>query len=136
MSEKVTVTIGRNRYKTEITVNEHVITADEPKEQGGQNLGPSPTDLLLSSLGTCKAMTARMYADRKEWALEKVEVKLRLETQKGENKDTTMIFSEISFEGDLDDEQKQRLYTITDRCPVHKILTQPIEIESKLLKNK
>lgn len=135
MQEKVTVSIGRDKYKTEIKVHEHVVIADEPKDVGGQNLGPSPSDLLLSSLGTCKAMTARMYADRKEWDLEKVEVTLSLETQKGENKDTTEIYSEISFEGDLDEEQKKRLYTITDRCPIHRILKQPIVIESRLIQD-
>lgn len=133
MERDVIVTIGQDKYKTEITMGDHLIIADEPKDVGGQDLGPNPKEILLSSLGTCKAMTVRMYADRKEWPLTRVTVKLSLSTQKAEKQNTTFIHSHISFDGDLDEEQKKRLFAISDRCPIHKILSEPIVIESNLV---
>ncbi len=71
-----TVSIGKQQYKTEIQAGNHIIMADEPVEVGGQDLGFTPTELLESSLAACTAMTIRMYADRKGWGLEKVEIKV------------------------------------------------------------
>ena len=70
--------IGKDRYRTEIDVGGHALIADEPPALGGGGVGPAPYDLLLASLGACTAITLRMYADRKGWPLESVEVGLRL----------------------------------------------------------
>ncbi len=133
MARDITVKIGREHYKTEIEVAQHQLHADEPTEVGGTDLGPSPTELLLSSVGTCKAMTVRMYADRKAWDLATVEISLSLSEQRTDLQKTTFVHCHIRLTGNLDDAQKQRLLTIADRCPVHKILTSPIVIESNLV---
>src|SRR3546814_13655572 len=73
-----TARIGKDHYRTEIAVGDHSLVADEGPGLGGQNAGPAPYDLLPASLGACTAITLRMYADRKEWTLESVEVGMRL----------------------------------------------------------
>lgn len=133
MDREVSVKIGKEKYTTTINIEPHKITADEPKDLGGQDLGPNPVELLLSSLGTCKAMTMRMYADRKEWDLQAAEVSLSIGTQKSEQQETTFIKAHIKLTGDLDDKQRQRLMIIADRCPIHKKLSNPIIIESNLV---
>jgi len=133
MAKEVIVRIGKEKYKTEIQIDNHKIVADEPKDVGGGDLGPAPTEFLLSSLGTCKAMTVRMYADRKAWGLDKVDIKLSISFQKSEQQKTAFIKCHINLEGDLDNEQRQRLLYIADKCPVHGILSNPIVIESNLV---
>ncbi len=133
MNKEVTVVIEQIKYTTTITTQNHTVIADEPKELGGQDEGLTPTQLLLSSLGACKVMTARMYADQKKWSLEKVTVHLSSEVQKSEQQQATYVKCHVSFDGDLDDDQKKRLLTIIDKCPIHKILSNPIIIDSNLL---
>ncbi|WP_437919743.1 OsmC family protein [Sphingobacterium sp. LRF_L2] len=133
MAREVRVKIGKEKYKTEIEVDQLNLLADEPEDVGGGNLGPSPTELLMSSLGTCKAMTIRMYADRKGWDLKTVQIKIVIGEQQTDLQKTTFFNCHIALDGDLDDSQRQRLLTIADRCPVHKILTNPIVIESNLI---
>jgi len=133
MENEVVVTIGQVPYTTTVQYGKHQIIADEPEELGGEDQGINPTPLLLSSLGTCKAITVKMYADRKKWPLEEVIVRLTYEVQISEQQQTTYIKCHISFKGDLDREQKTRLFKIADRCPVHKILTNPIVISSNHL---
>ncbi|MCS4224339.1 OsmC family protein [Sphingobacterium sp. BIGb0165] len=133
MENEVIVTIGEIPYTTTVQYGKHQIIVDEPEDLGGQDQGISPTPLLLSSLGTCKAVTVKMYADRKNWPLEEVKIRLSHEIQTSEQQQTTYIQCHISFKGDLDDEQKKRLFKIAEKCPVHKILTNPIVITSNHL---
>ena len=133
MARNIIVKAGVDRYKTEIYVHEHVLLADEPKDVGGTDLGPSPVELLLSSLGTCKAMTLRMYADRKAWDLQEVEIELSISEQRTALQKTTFIHCHIKLGGELDDTQRNRLLRIADRCPVHTMLNSPIVIESNLI---
>ncbi len=124
----VTATIGRDHYKTELMTSGHTTIVDEPEELGGTNLGPAPGEFLMISLASCTAITLRMYADRKKWNVEKIKVEVAFE--KAQYK--TIFKREISFEGDLDDDQRARLLQIANSCPVHKTLTNPIEIETVL----
>lgn len=130
MANQVSVSIGRERYETTIKVQQHVIIADEPLDAGGTDLGPSPKELLLSSLGTCKAITVRMYADRKGWPLEGLSIDLTYLDKSDGEPNTNYIHCEIKLIGDLDAEQRKRLALIADKCPVHKILSNPIVVES------
>jgi putative redox protein len=120
--------IGKDTYKTELTVAGHVLVADEPEELGGTNQGPAPGEFLLLSLASCTAITLRMYANRKNWPVEQIRVEVDFE--KIDNK--TIFKREIRLVGNLTDEQRTRLLQIANACPVHKTLTNPIEVETKL----
>ncbi|HEV8514906.1 MAG TPA: OsmC family protein [Cyclobacteriaceae bacterium] len=124
----VTAIIGKERYKTELITNGHHLVADEPEEVGGKNLGPGPGEFLMVSLASCTAITVRMYADRKQWPLEKI----RVEVTSEKNDKATIFIRHVYFEGALDDEQRNRLLQIANACPVHKALTNPIEIKTEL----
>jgi putative redox protein len=114
--------------------------ADEPLDKGGTNLAPNPYELLLAGLGACTSMTLKMYAGRKEWPLDAVRVTLRHDRVHAKDcddcdKDTGMIdFIEkrLELEGELSDEQRQRLLDISARCPVHRTLLNEIKIRSEL----
>ena len=136
----VTVTeAGTGTYTQRITAGRHELVADEPKPIG-DDAGPTPYDLLLAALGACTSMTVRMYANRKGWPLEGVRVTLRhkrihaedcaeCETTKGW---IDHIDRDLEITGDLDDEQRQRLLYMADRCPVHQTLTSEIHITTSL----
>lgn len=136
MTTDVTVTeTGTGTYTQQITVGRHQLIADEPLPVG-DDTGPNPYDLVLAGLGACTSMTVRMYADRKGWPLEQVRVTLRhsrihakdcadCETTKGM---LDQIDREIELIGDLDDEQRERLMGIAERCPVHQTLTSEVHI--------
>ncbi len=125
----VRATIGSDRYRTEITTSGKTVIADEPGELGGTDLGPAPGEFLMISLASCTAITLRMYADRKIWPLDKITVEVNLE----KIDDRTIFNREILLEGQLDEEQRKRLLQIANACPVHKTLTNPIEIRSLLV---
>lgn len=127
------VEIGKDHYRTEIHADGHILISDEPLELGGKNEGINPTLLLLASLGSCTAITLRMYADRKEWAVDKIRVELSLEIVKRDLQQTSYIKRHIHFEGDLTTEQKKRLLYIADHCPLHQIMTNPIVIITNVL---
>ncbi len=131
--DTINVAIGQVRYRTYINMGKHQIIADEPNESGGKDEGPNPMQLLLASLGACTAITLRMYADRKEWPLDGVEVNLSMEQEKEEGSLSTTIQRKIELKGELSEDQKVRLMKIADKCPVHKTITSSIEINSALV---
>ncbi len=124
------VELDKSRYKTKVFADGHFIYSDEPKELGGTDEGMAPGALLLASLGSCTAITIRMYADRKEFPLETITVNLAICAEEEMDK-ATVIEREIKFTGDLDEEQIKSLMIIADKCPVHKMLTNPIRIITK-----
>ncbi len=123
-------TIGVEKYLTKIKVNEHHLIADEPLEDNGKNLGPSPFDLLASALSACTLITMKMYADRKDWPLTDFNVTTFYENA---GKDDQKLIRKISIPNTYTSEQKERLLTIANKCPVHKILIKSIPIDSILV---
>jgi len=121
-------TIGLTNYATAITVGHHQLTADEGAELGGKDAGPAPYDLLCSALAACTAITLRMYAQRKGWALNAVQVDTHFHRQ---GKDGA-IERTLKFEGELDDEQRARLADIAERTPVTLTLKQGVPIATKV----
>lgn len=136
----IRVSIGKDHYHTDITAGGHTLVADEPESVGGTDDGPDPYALLLSALGACKAITVRMYADRKEWPLERLEIDLSHQRQHAKDCEDceqedgiiSVIECTLTAHGDLTDEQRARLTEIADKCPVHKTITGPNHIRTKL----
>ncbi len=122
-----TAHIGKDRYRTEIEVDGHRIVADEPAALGGANAGPAPYDLILAGLGACTAITLRMYADRKQWPLESLDVALRLTG----GKDDRRIERTLTIAGP-DAEQQARLADVAERTPVTLMLKGGIAIDTRL----
>lgn len=141
-SPEGTVTVaesGAGKYTQEIIAGGHRLIADEPRPFG-DDAGPSPYDLLLSALGACTSMTIRMYADKKGLPLEQVRVSLRhsrihakdcaeCETQQ---RMVDHIDRDIELIGDLDEEQREKLLAIAERCPVHRTLTSSVHVSTSL----
>lgn len=130
-NSKITAVIelDESKYKTKVFAGGHLIYADEPADLGGTDEGMTPGALLLASLGSCTAITLRMYADRKEWNLTGIKIHLAIAEEQEMSKETR-ITRKIEFSGDLNDEQRKRLMLIADKCPIHKILSNPIQVIS------
>lgn len=119
---------GTKKYQTILRSRIHSIFADEPEDLGGEDTGPKPGELLCMSLAACTAITLEMYAARKLWDTGKISVFVkRFMDEFG-----TRFEIEISFEKTLDTEIKERMMLVAKKCPIHKILTNPIAIETKL----
>ncbi len=127
-ASKVTAHIGSTNFQVLLDDGAHTWVADEPESAGGGDRGPSPVALLLSSLGACTSITLKMYAQRKGWPLDEVRVTLSMES----GDDGSTIDRQIVLNGDLSDEQRERLLQIANACPVHKILTRPVAIRTGL----
>lgn len=139
--KQTVVRIGKTNYSTEIVARSHSILADEPKKYGGLDVGATPYELLLGSLGSCTAITLRMYADRKKWDLDEVLVHLEHFKQHAEDCNTCSndrtakidkFVRTIELVGNLTFEERKRLLEIANRCPVHRTLENKIEIETIL----
>jgi putative redox protein len=124
---KITSRIGTDAYRIEIkSPTGNTVIADEPIDKGGKDAGFSPKELLASALAACTSATVTMYAERKQYALREVLIEIDLENSDHENR--TVVIRRIEFVGDLDDQQRSRLMKVANACPIHKILTNPIEI--------
>ena len=120
----VHTSISENKYRSKITAGVHMLIADEPVNEGGLDLGPTPIQLLAGSLGSCTTITLRMYADRKGWPLQGADVNVTID------RTTTQasIQRNIRIHGPLDETQRARLMQVADACPVHKMLSATIAI--------
>ncbi len=141
MSRTVIVTAEGSGLEQNITIGPHQLRADEPIGFGGTDAGPDPYELLLASLGACTGITVRMYAERKKWPLEGVQVRLahsKIHAEdcancESEPRSLDRIERKISFTGKLSTEQLQRLREIADRCPVHRTLSSKVQIDTSVV---
>ncbi len=133
---------GKGKFTQNITIGNHTLIADESVAAGGNDLGPSPYGFLLAALGACTAMTLRMYADFKKIPLEHVTVRLQHEKIyakdcadcENSNARVDHIDRKIKLEGNLSEEQQQKLLEIANKCPVHRTLTSKISITTEIIK--
>ena len=141
-AHEVRVRTGSSYY-TEIKSGGHGLLADEPVRLGGTDRGPTPYGLLVSGLGACTSITLRMYADRKGWDVQEINVYLNHEKVHAKDcedcPDSTHKIDHIQrlieVVGDLDESQRKRLLEIADHCPVHKTLHGKIHITTAYLKS-
>jgi putative redox protein len=125
---EVQVRTASGKFGQRIEIGPHVLAADEPKDDLGDDTGPAPHELLLAALGSCTSITVKLYADRKEWPLEAVHVVLN-----GRHEETGFLIDRtLRLAGALSDEQKARLMEIADKCPVAKTLKGTIQIATVL----
>ncbi len=128
MGRQARIRTATGKFQQTVEIGPHRLIGDEPVDAGGADAGPSPHEFLLAALGTCTSMTVKMYAERKGWPLERVEVQLTQDKREGVH----VMQRTVRLEGALDDEQRARLLEIANKCPVHKTLTGKIEIETQL----
>ena len=129
-AEKVaeaTARIGTDRYHTDLQAGRHALAGDEPADHGGADTGPPPFGLLLSGLGACTAITLRMYADRKGWPLEGVDVELVYTVKDREHR---WINRQITLRGPLEDDQRARLAEVAEKTPVTRAVRAGTEIRT------
>ena len=126
MNDSVSISsLIKQDFTVENRTETHIWYADEPMDVGGKDEGPKPTELFLSSLASCILITVRMVAQRKGWNTGVISIELTMNhREKG-----VEIVKHILFENQLEEEQVKRLLDVSNRCPVAKILSNPIEFK-------
>jgi putative redox protein len=135
---KVSVESASPDFLENVSAGRHGLQADEPLSAGGQDTAPSPYELLLSALGTCKVITLRMYAKRKGWPLQGVQINLSHEKVHAEDSANCasagslidQIDVEIKLQGELSAEQRGILLGLAEKCPVHRTLNSKVLIRT------
>jgi putative redox protein len=126
---EVNAVIHRDHYRTHINTATNSLTADEPLAIGGTDAGMSPEEILAASLSACTSITLRMYADRKGYNVEDIHVNVVMTRDKELN--ITNINRKIQINGTLSEEERSKMMAIANNCPVHKILTNQIVINTE-----
>jgi len=122
-------TLGSENYLMEIKTTNHTVMVDEPESIGGSNQYPNPAQYLLSALASCTAITIKMYADNKKLNVGEIKVDVKMKEVISSGKTIKKIVKAVQFENPLEDDQIERLLTIGSKCPISKLLEQPIKME-------
>jgi putative redox protein len=115
------------KYRVKISARQNALSADEPPEKGGGDTAMNPYELLAASLAACTSITLRMYAERKAWETGTIGVDVEIEADKG----NTKIKRSLRFGNSLPVEQRERLLAVANACPIHKVLTGTISVETR-----
>jgi putative redox protein len=115
-------TESTGHFRAVLRVDEHELHADIPSASGGESSAPGPHDYFDASLAACKALTASLYAKQKGIPLEHVEIHVDRDSSR-EREGVYTLKVRVAFRGPLDEAQKQRLYNVVARCPIHKLMT-------------
>src|SRR3954447_15410045 len=117
-------------YKHRVIVRKHTITVDEPEDQGGEDTGPDPQEMLAVSLSSCVAITVEMYAKRKGWNIGDVECEVEYEpAQRGSPTKFRLV---LRLPKELPEDQRERLMQIAAKCPVHRTLEGEVMFEESV----
>jgi putative redox protein len=120
----------REKYTHDLKVRKHRLTADEPEESGGDDLGPSPQELLAASLASCTAITIEMYAKRKKWNVDGLEVDCDYTAaERGSPTNFTLV---MRMPAHLSEDQVERLQIIAAKCPVHRTLEGEVVFDERV----
>jgi uncharacterized OsmC-like protein len=138
MPTHVVVDSAQPDFLERLQAGAHTLLADEPVGLGGQDAGPSPYELLLGALGACKAFTVRMYAERKGWSLQSVQVSLSHAKVHAEDcanctSATSLVDRidvELRLEGQLSEAQRRTLLEIAEKCPIQRTLTAGVRVRT------
>ena len=114
---------AQGTYRQHIRIDEHSLFSDVARTLGGEASAPDPHDLFDASLAACKAITVMMYARRRKMALDSVDVVITRDDS-NEGRGQYQLNVGLSFNGELDETERQRLLEISDKCPIHKLMTQ------------
>jgi putative redox protein len=131
LENDITGTIGTQKYLCTISWRNGKLLMDEPESVGGNDLGPDPFSTFLASLAACTLSTLRMYIDRKAWDIPEINISLNL-SQENEGELVTAISRTITFTKEISAEQKDRLLFIAEKCPISKILKNPIKLKTAI----
>jgi putative redox protein len=127
---RATARRGNGTLRHDVEIRDHVVVADEPTDNGGDDSGPSPQELLAASLASCTAITMEMYANRKGWNIGEVVVDVNFEpAQRGS---PTRFQMEVRMPKELPEEQRERLMQIAAKCPVHRTLEGEVMFEERV----
>ena len=124
--------LSNKNYLTESKTRNHFTIIDEPVEFGGGDNAPTPVEYFLTAIGSCVAITLRMYAERKEWDLGKITVDISQKTETTADGIVKYLVEDISFENDVTEAQRKRLLNIAGKCPVVKMVKNETIIETKI----
>ncbi|MEM8935277.1 MAG: alpha/beta fold hydrolase [Pseudomonadota bacterium] len=125
------VAVASEPLATAVSIDGYPLTLDAASAEGGSDLGPNPTRTVEAALAACGVMTVRMYARRKNWAIDAIEIRVKRAAAEDEHAPHTLE-KEVRISGDLDHDQIARLLEISDKCPVHRMLTGEIAIRSRV----
>ncbi|MBA3748490.1 MAG: OsmC family protein [Solirubrobacterales bacterium] len=117
-------------FRHVVKVRQHRLNCDEPQESGGDDAAPSPQELLAASLASCTAVTIEMYAARKGWELEDVEV--ACDYVPGERGCPAKFSLTLRLPSDLSDKQVERLKVIATKCPIHRTLDGEVMFDERV----
>lgn len=131
LENNITGRIGIQKYLCTISWRNGTFIMDEPENVGGNDLGPDPYSTLLASLAGCTLSTLRMYIDRKGWYIPEINIALNMSQEMTPELETTILRT-ISFSSEISEEQKERLHLIAKKCPVSRLLTNKVTINTKL----
>ena len=131
LEKDITGKIGTQHYLCTIFWRNGEFVMDEPENVGGNDSGPDPYSTLLASLAGCTLSTLRMYIDRKGWDIPEIKISLNLAQENNPDLET-IITRKISFSSEVDEETKNRLLVIAEKCPVSKILKNKITIPTTI----
>ena len=120
----------RSKFTHDVKLGRHQLTADEPEDTGGDDMGPSPQELLAASLASCTAITMEMYAKRKGWNVDGLEVDV--DYQPAERGCVTKFELVMKMPAHLSEEQVEKLQVIAAKCPIHRTLEGEVSFEERV----
>lgn len=132
VTTEITVSLDEIPYRTTADNGRHLFYIDEPISSGGGDTAPDPMEMLLASLGSCSLITMKMYATRKEWLIRSMKMKLAIYTERTPDGQRSVIHRHIIIDGDLDEQQRERIVHISKQCPVARVLSGSVSIETEI----